>query len=99
MSSRSCPARWRCSAVVDRMTMLSKQVMASVLATVKASRLPLRDQRSRMYPTSSCCTPSRPSFESTLASITGELVLGSVTKHVLAESQGDVLIICGWRQP
>jgi len=27
-----------------------------------------------------------------------ELLLGSVTKHVLAESQGDVLVICGWRQ-
>lgn len=26
-----------------------------------------------------------------------ELLLGSVTKHVLAESQGDVLVICGWR--
>jgi nucleotide-binding universal stress UspA family protein len=27
-----------------------------------------------------------------------ELLLGSVTKHVLAESQGDVLVICGWLQ-
>ncbi|MCA1925777.1 MAG: universal stress protein [Thiobacillus sp.] len=27
-----------------------------------------------------------------------ELLLGSVTKHVLAESQGDVLVICGWRE-
>lgn len=27
-----------------------------------------------------------------------ELLLGSVTKHVLAESQGDVLVICGGRQ-
>jgi nucleotide-binding universal stress UspA family protein len=25
------------------------------------------------------------------------LLLGSVTKHVLAESQGDVLVICGAR--
>lgn len=30
--------------------------------------------------------------------LTEELLLGSVTKHVLAESQGDVLVICGWRQ-
>ena len=27
--------------------------------------------------------------------ITEELLLGSVTKHVLAEAQGDVLIVCG----
>lgn len=29
---------------------------------------------------------------------TEELLLGSVTKHILAESQSDVLVICGWRQ-
>lgn len=29
--------------------------------------------------------------------VTEELLLGSVTKHVLAESQGDVLVICGTR--
>ncbi|MDP1525595.1 MAG: universal stress protein [Rhodocyclaceae bacterium] len=29
--------------------------------------------------------------------VTEELLLGSVTKHVLAESQGDVLVICGAR--
>lgn len=31
------------------------------------------------------------------ASVTEELLLGSVTKHVLAESQGDVLVICDRR--
>ena len=30
-------------------------------------------------------------------SLTEALLLGSVTKHVLAESQGDVLVICGWQ--
>lgn len=30
--------------------------------------------------------------------LTEALLLGSVTKHVLAESQGDVLVICGSRQ-
>ena len=31
--------------------------------------------------------------------IAEELLLGSVTKHVLAEAQGDVLVICDPRDP
>ena len=31
--------------------------------------------------------------------IAEELLLGSVTKHVLAEAQGDVLVICDPREP